>query len=75
MALIPDPVTGCQLYKDLGCSHVDGFLCDYPNCSMNNEHILQNNCHHPHQIKKIRFGCEIIKCEDCRKNLNIKRIK
>ena len=29
-----DPVYSCDLYKDKGCSHVDGFLCDFPNCSM-----------------------------------------
>ena len=26
-----DPVHSCQLYKDRGCSHVDGFLCDFQN--------------------------------------------
>ena len=34
-----DPVKRCQLYKDKGCSHVDGYLCDFPNCSMNIEYI------------------------------------
>lgn len=29
-----DPVKGCDLYKEEGCSHVDGYLCDYPDCSM-----------------------------------------
>jgi hypothetical protein len=29
-----DPVKGCDVYKNIGCSHVDGFLCDYPNCSI-----------------------------------------
>jgi len=29
-----DPVKGCDVYKELGCSHVDGCLCDYPECSM-----------------------------------------
>jgi len=29
-----DPIRGCQVYKDIGCAHVDGFLCDYPNCSI-----------------------------------------
>jgi len=32
-----DPVEQCDLYKEKGCAHVDGLLCDYPNCSMNNE--------------------------------------
>lgn len=29
-----DPVRDCLLYRDRGCNHVDGFLCDYPDCSM-----------------------------------------
>ena len=29
-----DPVKGCDVYKNIGCAHVDGFLCDYPNCSI-----------------------------------------
>lgn len=29
-----DPVKHCELYKEQGCSHVDGFLCDFPSCSM-----------------------------------------
>jgi hypothetical protein len=29
-----DPVKHCDLYKDEGCAHVDGFLCDYETCEM-----------------------------------------
>lgn len=29
-----DPIKHCPVYKDHGCAHVDGYLCDYPNCSM-----------------------------------------
>ena len=29
-----DPVKGCDVYKKEGCAHVDGFLCDYPGCSI-----------------------------------------
>jgi hypothetical protein len=38
-----DPVKKCELYKNEGCSHVDGMLCDFPNCSMNNNFIKINN--------------------------------
>lgn len=31
---IPDPVKHCQVYKESGCSHVDGYLCGYPDCSI-----------------------------------------
>ena len=34
-----DPVKKCQLYKDKGCSHVDGILCDFPECSMNKDYL------------------------------------
>jgi hypothetical protein len=34
-----DPVVQCELYKDKGCSHVDGMLCDFPVCNMNLGHI------------------------------------
>lgn len=29
-----DPVKHCSLYKEDGCSHVDGILCDFETCSM-----------------------------------------
>ena len=29
-----DPVYSCKLYKERGCSHVDGILCDFPKCHM-----------------------------------------
>ena len=28
-----DPI-GCDVHREMGCSHVDGPLCDYPGCSM-----------------------------------------
>lgn len=33
-----DPVKYCNLYKEQGCSHVDGFLCDFNSCSMKQEY-------------------------------------
>lgn len=41
MLFIPenDPVYNCELYLDKGCSHVDGFLCDHPHCSMNKKYM------------------------------------
>lgn len=32
-----DPVRGCDVYKDKAsgsCVHVDGPVCDYPNCAL-----------------------------------------
>lgn len=54
--MLNDPVTGCDLYKDEGCSHVDGLLCNYPDCEILKEHktncinkkdIRLNFIHHP----------------------------
>lgn len=36
-----DPLYNCLLYKRHGCSHVDGLLCDFPNCSMSKKYDLQ----------------------------------
>jgi len=36
---VNDPVYNCKLYREQGCSHVDGILCDYPECTMNKEYI------------------------------------
>ena len=32
--LKPDPVRVCESYRDRGCSHVDGFLCDPRDCTI-----------------------------------------
>ena len=37
-----DPVKKCNLYKNNGCSHVDGILCDFPKCSINKEYNYDN---------------------------------
>lgn len=29
----PDPVKHCQIYKTVGCVHVDGMLCDMRTCN------------------------------------------
>lgn len=34
-----DPIKKCQLYLNEGCSHVDGYLCDFPECSMNLKYL------------------------------------
>ena len=33
-----DPVHSCDVYKNIGCSHVDGMLCDMRNCPILNEY-------------------------------------
>jgi hypothetical protein len=53
-----DPIKKCDLYKNIGCSHVDGYLCDFPNCTMNKEYLvekelfdLENELDIPHQYR------------------------
>lgn len=29
-----DPVKHCNVYKQFGCSHVDGYLCDFKDCDI-----------------------------------------
>lgn len=37
-----DPVYACRLYDEIGCSHVDGPLCDFPKCSMLKEYYYKD---------------------------------
>lgn len=30
----PDPVKNCNVYKTVGCAHVDGMLCDMRTCTI-----------------------------------------
>lgn len=32
--MLTGPARSCKLYKEQGCSHVDGYLCDFPTCLM-----------------------------------------
>lgn len=36
-----DPVRHCDLYKDEGCSHVDGYLCEFDSCDMRYQHGIR----------------------------------
>lgn len=36
-----DPLKNCALFKDQGCAHIDGMLCDFPNCEMNEKYISE----------------------------------
>lgn len=29
-----DPVKHCEVYRKIGCSHIDGYLCNYPDCDI-----------------------------------------
>lgn len=34
-----DPVRKCPVYKNEGCSHVDGLLCNFPNCDIYHDYM------------------------------------
>ena len=34
-----DPLRECAMYRDKRCCHVDGIMCDFPVCDMNQEHV------------------------------------
>lgn len=38
-----DPVKHCDLYKDKGCGHVDGYLCDMNTCKERLEYWMEKN--------------------------------
>lgn len=39
--IFPNPVKDCTLYKEEGCAHVDGMLCDFPKCCMYREYVKE----------------------------------
>ena len=43
-----DPLRLCGLFKEKGCSHIDGPLCDFPNCRMYSAYEKVHEMHnHP----------------------------
>ena len=34
MKKLIDPVKHCDVYKEDGCAHVDGYLCDFETCDI-----------------------------------------
>jgi hypothetical protein len=38
-----DPVKHCDVYKEDGCSHVDGYLCDFEKCDIRLEWAQKKN--------------------------------
>lgn len=42
-AFSPDPVKHCKSYRDRGCAHVDGFLCDTRTCTILSTYIAEKD--------------------------------
>ena len=38
-----DPVRHCDVYREDGCSHVDGYLCDFETCDIRLEWVQKKN--------------------------------
>ncbi len=37
-----DPVKHCCVYREIGCAHIDGYLCDFETCDMRKRQELWN---------------------------------
>ena len=37
-----DPLFSCELFKNKGCAHVDGIICNFPNCKTLKEYKKRN---------------------------------
>ena len=42
-AIMSDPVRYCEVYRDIGCTHVDGYLCDMETCDIRRKFLLEKN--------------------------------
>ena len=56
-----DPVHRCPVYKNDGCCHVDGPLCDFPRCSMYREYmgikwVSCAECEYAGDCCSVKFG-------------------
>ena len=38
-----DPVKHCEVYRVIGCAHVDGYLCDMETCDILEKFLLEKN--------------------------------
>lgn len=38
-----DPVYSCRVYKEVGCAHVDGMLCEMKSCPILKEYLEINH--------------------------------
>ena len=50
-----DPVKYCNLFKTHGCAHVDGPLCNFPNCQMHYAYEKRLEMHN-HPMAEERSG-------------------
>ena len=48
-----DPVRYCEVFKHKGCSHVDGFLCDFPICNVLQDY--RTELERSYKLKKIIY--------------------
>lgn len=63
-----DPCRGCAVYKEVGCTHVDSYLCDYPSCSMLAEYLENKHPEARQKKQKPRWLEKIsstVPCEHC----------
>lgn len=56
-----DPFYHCPVWKNEGCSHVDGLICNFPNCTtmheyMEHEFVFCPDCKNFHDCISGHFG-------------------
>jgi len=42
-----DPVKHCEVYREISCTHVDGYLCDMETCDIREKFLLEKNFEDP----------------------------
>ena len=52
---LDDPIKYCNLFKTHGCAHIDGPLCDFPNCQMHSAYEKRLEMHN-HPMSEKRSG-------------------
>ena len=52
----PDPVKHCEVHKEIGCTHVDGYLCDMETCDIRQKFLQKKNFEMLGEPQKIKIG-------------------
>lgn len=81
-----DPVKNCPVYLGEGCSHIDGLICPFPNCSVVSEYLGESfiscaGCAYQDSCSSEQFGlgcykgCKILEEEASKRVKDSKKYK
>ncbi len=51
-----DPVRSCPVHIEIGCSHVDGMICDMRDCNILDKYREDINSNTPSFCRKAKIG-------------------